>query len=242
MIHLEELSMNALPALQTLLYDGWVIRMSDGYTKRANSVNPVYHTQGDVGLKMAYCEDLFQRNNLRPTYKITPFVTPDNLDALLEARGYRSVDSTSVQTMPLETIPAPDIRSVTYEQVYSPVWLAQYCEFGGIGVDNRVTYARMLKSLVPKALYATLYHDGEPVGCGLAVIENGYMGLYDIIIAQQHRGCGYGRQLMLNLLHAGIKQGARCAYLQVVLANTTAMRLYASLGFKEAYRYHYRVS
>ena len=39
---LEELSINAWPSLQTMLYDGWVLRFSDGYTKRANSSNPLY--------------------------------------------------------------------------------------------------------------------------------------------------------------------------------------------------------
>ena len=38
---LEELSMNALPALQTMLYGGWVLRFANGYTRRANSINPI---------------------------------------------------------------------------------------------------------------------------------------------------------------------------------------------------------
>ncbi len=35
---LEELSMNALPSLQTILFDGWVIRFANGYFNRANSM------------------------------------------------------------------------------------------------------------------------------------------------------------------------------------------------------------
>lgn len=48
---LEELSMNALPALQTILYDGWVIRFADGYSNRANSVNPIYPSIENVHKK-----------------------------------------------------------------------------------------------------------------------------------------------------------------------------------------------
>ncbi len=39
---LEELSLNAWPSHQTLLLDGWIIHLANGYTRRANSVNPLY--------------------------------------------------------------------------------------------------------------------------------------------------------------------------------------------------------
>jgi predicted GNAT family acetyltransferase len=37
-------------------------------------------------------------------------------------------------------------------------------------------------------------------------------------------------------------EGARTAYLQVESDNPVASRLYASLGFTEAYAYHYRLA
>ena len=39
---LEELSLSALPALETTFLDGWVLRLSDNFTRRANSINPLY--------------------------------------------------------------------------------------------------------------------------------------------------------------------------------------------------------
>jgi len=38
---LEEQAMNAWPALQTILFGGWVFRFSRGHTKRANSANAI---------------------------------------------------------------------------------------------------------------------------------------------------------------------------------------------------------
>ncbi|RRN74187.1 hypothetical protein EI200_02485 [Peribacillus simplex] len=53
---LEELLMNALAALQTQIYDGWVIRFADGYTKRANSINPIYLSNENVKKIISNCE------------------------------------------------------------------------------------------------------------------------------------------------------------------------------------------
>ena len=41
---LEEAALNGLPALQTEFYDGWIVRMSEGYSRRANCVVPLYES------------------------------------------------------------------------------------------------------------------------------------------------------------------------------------------------------
>ena len=58
---IEELSMNAWPAMQTLHYDGWVLRFADGYTKRANSVYPLYPSEINVDEKIDFCESFYRR-------------------------------------------------------------------------------------------------------------------------------------------------------------------------------------
>ena len=48
---IEELSLNAWPALQTVLYDGWVLRFADGYT-RDNT--PALHLYRKLAFQEAY--------------------------------------------------------------------------------------------------------------------------------------------------------------------------------------------
>lgn len=87
-----EFSLNHWPALTTLLYDGWVLRFSDGYTKRANSINPIYDSTDELNRKILACENMYAVNHLPIIFKITPYVHPENLDSILDGMGYSMVD------------------------------------------------------------------------------------------------------------------------------------------------------
>jgi ribosomal protein S18 acetylase RimI-like enzyme len=99
----------------------------------------------------------------------------------------------------------------------------------------------MLESLVPTAGYARLHQDGDIVACGLGVVQAGFLGLFDIVVAPHARRRRFGQALMAGLLAWGQQAGAHTAYLQVMLNNDAALRLYSGLGFQEAYQYWYRV-
>ena len=67
---IEELSMNAWPAIKTCIYDGWIIRLANGYSNRANSINPVYPSKINLEEKFKYCDEFFTRHNLPVAYKL----------------------------------------------------------------------------------------------------------------------------------------------------------------------------
>jgi ribosomal protein S18 acetylase RimI-like enzyme len=73
-------------------------------------------------------------------------------------------------------------------------------------------------------------------------MQEGFFGLFDIVIDVGQRRQGHGERLVRDLLTWGKRQGACRAYLQVMLNNPPALRLYEKLGFREEYRYWYRVS
>src|SRR5688572_19539946 len=85
---LEEVSMNALPALQQVMLDGWVLRFGNGYTGRANSVYPLYPATSEVERKIATCERLYERKQIPLLFKMTAAVQPEGLERELEERGY----------------------------------------------------------------------------------------------------------------------------------------------------------
>lgn len=51
---IEEISLNAWPALQTIHYDGWILRFAYGVTKRSNSVSLIYESTLNVDAKIDF--------------------------------------------------------------------------------------------------------------------------------------------------------------------------------------------
>jgi len=239
--HLEELSLNAWASIQTVIYDGWLIRFSNGYTKRANSINPIYESTVDLSYKIDYCEDIFQARNLKPVFKMTEAVYPKTLDANLERRGYRAIDHTSVQLLSLSELKEPSLHTVKVDEKLNDEWLNQFCILNNQDESNKATMKQMLSLILPRTCFISLYDHDTVVACGLGVLERGYLGIFDIVVDSHYRNLGFGKQLVLNLLNWGKENSAEYAYLQVMINNAPALRLYSKLGFQEKYRYWYRL-
>ncbi len=238
---LEELSLNAWPALQTMLYDGWVIRFADGYTKRANSVNPLYASSIDVDEKIRACEDAYEKRNLPVVFKLTLSVQPGNLDEILHANGYRLDSPTSVQTIDLTASDLIGIQEAELENDLSDAWLENFCRMSAVPTKHGKTLRKILTNIVPARCFASMKTNGRVVACGLGVLQSGHAGLFDIVTDKDFRNQGYGRQVVTSILDWGRQNGARTGYLQVMLSNGPALRLYSKIGFVEQYQYWYRI-
>ncbi|WP_274364120.1 GNAT family N-acetyltransferase [Paenibacillus thermotolerans] len=237
----EELSLNHWQSLSTLMYDGWLLRFADGYTKRANSISPIYGSSLDLRHKIQECEKIYTANQLRTTFKITPFIHPYNLDKVLEEEGYDQIDLTSVQTRRLDQIQAPEFQNVKIDDRIDAEWIQMFCRLSGLKGNHMATIERMLSNIRTKKGFISLYHNKQVIACGFAVIERDYIGLYDIITDQSFRNQGFGEQMIRHLLQWGKDNGARSSYLAVVANNLPAIRLYEKLGYSEIYQYWYRV-
>ncbi|WP_230192930.1 GNAT family N-acetyltransferase [Paenibacillus sp. CECT 9249] len=233
--------MNNWPALSSLLYDGWVLRFADGYTKRANSISPLYRSTLDLHRKIEECEQLYSSQHLCPTYKMTPFIQPDNLDRSLEEKGYACIDMTSVQTLTLTNLKKPDPHSITIEENVTVRWVEQFGRANHVEHKNKEIMRRMLSNIRTKKGFITLYDQEQPVAFGLGVIEREHIGLYDIVTDAAYRNQGFGEQVILHLLQWGKENGAKHSYLAVVANNAPALRLYSKVGYSEIYKYWYRV-
>jgi len=240
-LKLEEIALNAWPALETIHLDGWVIRYANGVTKRSNSVNPIYASSQNTDEKIDFCEKFYRSKGILVCFKITKIAQPSGLDEMLEARGYAHKFDVLIQAMNISKFIGEIVKNIRLLEDTDDLWLDHYIKMNGSKPADKPVYKQIIdKILFPKCLF-TLTLNEVVIGCGLGVVEDKYIGLFDIVIDPQYRNKGFGKLLVENILKWGKSKGAETAYLQVLADNAPAIRLYEKVGFKEAYRYWYRI-
>lgn len=229
------------------MLDGWLLRFTRGFTKRANSVTPLYAAAQPASEKIRYCEELYAREGLRTIFRITTVSQEQALDELLADRGYESIDPTHVLHRSL-TIGEFD-PAAGFSVVPVASFLTTYVNLQETrDIDARAArsaselHRAILRAIRGETVFGSIVENGEPVACGMAVVEREVVGLFDIVVHPRCRRRGHGRALVDSLLDHAVERGARTAYLQVLDDNAVALSLYESLGFEPLYEYRYRIS
>jgi ribosomal protein S18 acetylase RimI-like enzyme len=237
---LEELNLNAWPALKTVHLDGWLLRSAGGETRRPNSVNIFGRSTIPLADKIAAAEAIY-RNWSRPCiFRVTPLVDVE-IPGLLDARGYASEGATFVQTAALCGARMPE-RVELIEQV-SEEWIHAALDIRGVrGAGERDIFRSQHRAIGVAATWALMREGSRALACGCATAERGWSGLTGIYVHAEARRRGLARAVTQALLSWAAGKGARQTWLQVEQTNAAAVALYASLGFRTKYHYHYRMS
>lgn len=240
--------------MQQVLLDGWLLRFAQGFTKRANSVVPLYPgeqppDEQPLADKVRFCENLYARERLKTIFRLTSIGGGHAaLDDFLASRGYRQQDATDVLTRSLDR-PAPGLQATAPSSMQPrlcllPIerWLDVYGDLTGMPPTARALHGAILRGIPLPCAYAVIGTAEAPLACGLAVLEQDLVGLFDVVTHPGARRAGHGTELVEGLLSWARDNGARRAYLQMVSANQAARALYDRLGFATLYHYWYRIS
>ena len=240
----EEVCLNAWPAPQELHYDGWLIRLADGQTRRSNSVNILRDGMLPVGEKIDYCERVYRGHGLPSHFRI---LSTDSraLDRELEARGYDAQDETSTLFMDVARSPVgtPDCAVELTLGAATAEWLAARTRISGQTPGETRKVEKILRHLALPAVFAAVRDDDGTIrSIAKGAVHDGIVCLNLVATEASHRRRGLSRECLTAVLNwAERDAGASGACLQVVSANAPAIRLYEQLGFdRELYRYHYR--
>jgi ribosomal protein S18 acetylase RimI-like enzyme len=239
-IGLESRLLNAWPSFDYQTYDGWVLRLANGYSKRANSATPFVPGSALDDELIDYMVARFVEANVRPTFRLNGLQAPD-VDDVLKLRGFKEIEPTHVLTAVLKDGDCEVDPEVSIEPQVSKRWVREAAQSYGGDKNDDETLMKIVSRIRQKTAFATLNLDEQPVAWGLGVVERGYVGLYDIVVSPDLRGIGLGRRVVHSLMAWGCQEGAHTAYLQVREENEVARSLYGAVGFETAYRYTHRV-
>jgi GNAT superfamily N-acetyltransferase len=233
---LEELTLNSSAPPGQLLYDGWLLRFSPGKAKRARSVNAVYESRLPFARKVAHCEALYAERGLPAIFRLCEH-SEAGLDDFLAAGGYGLFDRTDVRIAAIDPsrLAGPEVATPRLEE-----WFDMVGDLRGSPVAHRAAHLARVAALPLATGPVAILEDGIPLAAGLAIVEDGHVGLFDVLTREGARRRGLGRSIVAALLRWGWARGARTGYLQVDAANAPAIAMYDAFGFSRAYGYWYR--
>ena len=240
---LESAAFAAWPCATSIDVDGWQLRLDRGYTKRANSANATERSRALSDADIDSMQRRFRERGLVPTFRLTSFAGVTQSDAALERRGYRRCDLSLVMTRPLAAADAAasdDTQDALHAQDAS-AWLQAFQSVTGRSGPDQAVHLEILRRILSPCAWSVQGPADAPWCCGLGVLVDRHLGLFDIATRADRQRCGLARQLCGGLLAWGWRHGARTAFLQVLAINEGAIDLYRSLGFQVAYTYWYRV-
>ncbi|MDQ6619914.1 MAG: GNAT family N-acetyltransferase [Pseudomonadota bacterium] len=241
-IRIEEAGLNALQMQRQLFYDGWLIRLSPGPTKRARSVSAQWSSTLPLDVKLDHCEAVYARHHLPPLFRLTPFAHPAGLEQALIERGYISFDETLVQAV--ELLYAPEPPPPPEESTLHVVDVARFVDVAaslrGSSAEQRAAHLERLRGSPLEARYVEVEAAGQAVAAAQMSCEGGLAGIFDVMTASEMRGRGYASAAVGKLMTWAWEHAMRTVYLQVTASNRPALAIYGKWGFSTRYTYHYR--
>jgi ribosomal protein S18 acetylase RimI-like enzyme len=239
----EDACLNAWPALKEIFYDGWLIRLAEGHTRRTNSVNVLHAGLMPMDEKIAYCERLYAVHGLPAIFRIRSTDDPA-LERELAARGYDAQDESCTLYKDFSGGIAPPAGEVDLlDNAPSAEWLGARARIDQCPLQQDDIRVRLLRQVaLPVAFAAGRDGDGRIVSVAYGALHEKLVSLQWVVTDPAARGRGHARANLSALMQWAARNGAQGACLQVFAGNHPAIGLYESMGFaQELYRYHYRV-
>jgi GNAT superfamily N-acetyltransferase len=233
---LEHLSDLTWPADEIKEIGKWRLRISDGFTMRANSVLPTGAAPfGEPNLDLSKAVDevvkIYQEKGLTPTFTL-PLPLYEELDNYLAALGWKIKIGAEylVNDIPVSlNLESADFQIVITSEP-TPEWLA-------LQSDHQLE--RIMRNY--QARYAEIKFDNQTVAIGRIATFGKWSLATRVYVNPEFRGKGIGALLMRALMAAAKGDGATKIGLQVDSENGAGLALYKSMGFRFHHSYNYRV-
>jgi len=229
---------NAFPSLKQAILAGWLLRFSEGLSRRANSANPQQPDHAPPEAVIEAVEALYRRQGLPAIVRVPSFLTA--IAAPLMARGYTGEGESCVLHGEMNEVAAVVDPSVELSPHASTEWLAAMAALQGHSAAHRQIYRRIVRAIAVPTAFAGLRIDGRLAALAYGAVSDSLLCYESVITDSRRRRHGLARRVIASLAAWAREEGARGACLQVEAGNTVARALYDGFGLTtELHRYHY---
>jgi N-acetylglutamate synthase len=234
-LELEKLSDLTWPAERVIDFGKWRLRISDGFTMRANSALPL--GVGPIGEPPIELEDavdevinIYRENKLTPTFTVALPIY-EELDKYLDKTGWSKKFTANFLIRDIGKSEFAVNQEFTCEVLDFPAkpWLEVQSDQPLENIMNRYP-----------ARYGAIKFGEQIVAVGRIATSGTWSIVTRLFVEPSFRGKGVAKFLMNNLLAAASSDGATKVGLQVDDDNASALALYESMGFRTHHKFVYR--
>ena len=230
-IELEKLSDLTWPAQEIVEYGKWRLRISDGFSMRANSVLPIGEPPIDLASAVDEITHIYREKKLKPTFSI-PLPIFDELDRYLEQHGWNiKIDANFL----IRDIGAIEVSS---DPQFS-IEILDHPSKGWLEINSDQSLEKIMRRY--PARYGAVKIGEQVIAVGRIATLGSWSIVTRLFVNPSFRGKGVAKILMNNLLAAASEDGTTKVALQVDNENGAALALYQSMGFTVHHKFVYRI-
>lgn len=244
-VEIEQIAAFGWRAVETVRLGDWLLRASEGFTRRANSVLAIGDPGDELDRALATVSDWYAERGQPPVVMIAEGASPPGLaDALVE-RGWSSLSHSHVMTgevaHALRAMPDAARRAVDaglvlrLDDTPDDAWYACYAE----GAKPVTGAARQVLESHPAVLFASLRDGDRAVAVARANVDARWTGIAAVRVSEDRRRSGLGAAIALAACKEAARRGGRHVYLQVEVDNVAAIELYRRLNLRVHHDYRY---
>ncbi|GAA4923216.1 acetyltransferase (GNAT) family protein [Stackebrandtia albiflava] len=237
-VRIETACAAAWPAVERHRDGGWLLRASQGWTRRGNSVLVLGEPESDPATAVREVGDWYAARGLRAGFCV-PMPLSRRFDRELDRLGWEWEAPVVAMTCPVAELTAPDNPAVEIAATPAAEWLTIAY---GSPEDLPEAAVRVLTDGGHRGFATVRGADSDVAAVGRVAVEDGVALFSSIKVTPAHRRRGLGRAVMIALAEWAAAHGATTACVQVERDNDAALAMYARLGFVRHHEYHYRWS